>query len=86
MCDFIRWEFIIALAGEDGVRELPESLLRWYGGWDEGDLHQQSHVETFRWLSGGRLQSKTKITNPFQLKHGQDGLDNHALNFPLGVQ
>lgn len=33
------------LSGEDGLCELPESLLRGHGGGDEGDLHQQSHVE-----------------------------------------
>ena len=33
-------------AGENGLRELRESLLRGHRGGDEGDLHQQPHLDT----------------------------------------
>lgn len=44
------------LAGENRLHQLPESLLRGHGGGDEGDLHQQPHVEAVRELPRGHLQ------------------------------
>lgn len=40
-------------AGEDGLRELCQPLLRGHGGGDEGDLHQQPHLDPLRELHPG---------------------------------
>lgn len=49
--------FIMCLfLGQNCVYQLPEPLLRGHRGRNEGDLHQQPHVEALWELSGRHMQ------------------------------
>lgn len=58
-----KWPFFLffspdLLTGENSLHQLSEPLLRGHRGRDEGDLHQQPHVEALWELSCGHLQGR----------------------------